>query len=81
MGAGWTLQELIDAGMSVTAGCLDCNRHQKLDLPALQDRLDADAPAMEWDLRPKMKCAVCGGRRVTLTYSPNTSPKDHRKSK
>ncbi|WP_176479271.1 hypothetical protein [Mesorhizobium sp. WSM3860] len=73
---GWTLQELIDAGMSVTAVCLDCHRHQALDLPALRDRFGANAPAMEWDLRPRMKCAICGGRRVTLTYSPDTSPKD-----
>ncbi|WP_206519959.1 hypothetical protein, partial [Mesorhizobium sp. M1A.F.Ca.IN.020.03.1.1] len=33
---GWTLQELIDADMSVTGGCLDCHRHQSLDLPALR---------------------------------------------
>ncbi|WP_245491825.1 MULTISPECIES: hypothetical protein, partial [unclassified Mesorhizobium] len=77
----WTLQALIDAGMSVTGGCLDCHRHQKLDLPALRNRFGADAPAMEWNLKPKMKCAVCGGRRITLTYSPDTSPKDlNRKS-
>ncbi|WP_197504238.1 hypothetical protein [Mesorhizobium sp. WSM3873] len=35
---------------------------------------------MEWDLRPKMKCAVCGGKRITLTYSPDTSPKDLNKA-
>ncbi|RWI97922.1 MAG: hypothetical protein E5X33_09050 [Mesorhizobium sp.] len=79
MGNGWTLQELIDARMSVTAGYLDCHRHQRLDLSALRDRFGPDAPAMEWDLRP-MKCAVCGGKRITLTYSPDTRPKDlHRK--
>lgn len=33
---GWTLQELIDAGMSATAGCLDCRRHARL--PAVRDR-------------------------------------------
>ncbi|WP_301004913.1 hypothetical protein, partial [Mesorhizobium sp.] len=80
VGNGWTLQELIDARMSVTAGYLDCHRHQRLDLSALRDRFGPDAPAMEWDLRPKMKCAVCGGKRITLTYSPDTRPKDlHRK--
>ncbi|PBB78176.1 hypothetical protein CK218_25635 [Mesorhizobium sp. WSM3879] len=76
MSDGWTFRELIEAGMSVTGGCLDCHRHQKLDLPAVRDRFGADAPAMEWDLRPRMKCAVCGGKRITLTYSPDTSPKD-----
>ncbi|WP_245429369.1 hypothetical protein [Mesorhizobium sp. WSM3860] len=75
MDNGWTLQELVDARMSVTAGCLDCHRHQKLDLQALRDRFGPVAPAMEWDLRPKMKCAACGGKRITLTYSPDTSPK------
>ncbi|RUV10591.1 MULTISPECIES: hypothetical protein [unclassified Mesorhizobium] len=80
MSDGWTLQGLIEAGMSVTAGCLHCNRHQRLDLPALRDRLGPDAPAMEWNLRPKMKCASCGSKRVTLTYSPDTSPKDLNKS-
>ncbi|WP_278055094.1 MULTISPECIES: hypothetical protein [unclassified Mesorhizobium] len=80
MSDGWTFQELIEAGMSVTGGCLDCRRHHKLDLPALRDRFGADAPAMEWDLRPRMKCGVCGGKRITLTYSPDTSPKElHRK--
>ncbi|RWG54856.1 MAG: hypothetical protein EOQ64_18840 [Mesorhizobium sp.] len=77
----WTLQQLIGGRMTVTVGCLDCNRHQRLDLPALRDRFGPDAPAMEWDLRPRMKCAVCGGRRVTLTYSPDTSPKDLNKSR
>ncbi|MDG4903539.1 MULTISPECIES: hypothetical protein [unclassified Mesorhizobium] len=76
MSDGWTLQGLIDAGMPVTGGCLDCHRHQKLDLAALRDRFGADAPVMEWDLKPKMKCAVCGGKRITLKYSPDTSPKD-----
>ncbi|TIQ10998.1 hypothetical protein [Mesorhizobium sp.] len=80
MSTGWTLKELIDAGMSVTGGCLDCHRHQKLDLAALRILFGADAPAMEWDLKPRMKCAVCGGKRITLTYSRDTRPKDlHRK--
>ncbi|RWE30046.1 hypothetical protein EN844_09070 [Mesorhizobium sp. M3A.F.Ca.ET.201.01.1.1] len=69
-----TLQKLID-GRSITAGCLDCHRHQKFDLPALRDSLGPGAPAMEWDIRPKMKCAICGGKRVTLSYTPDTSPK------
>ncbi|RWB65449.1 hypothetical protein [Mesorhizobium sp.] len=75
---GWTLQKLIDGRMSITAGCLDCHRHRNLDLAALRDRLGADAPAMEWDMRPRMKCAECGGRRITLTYTPDTSPKNLR---
>lgn len=72
---GRTLQGRIDVGMAVTGGCLDCHRHQRLDPPALRDRFGPDAPAMTWDLRPKMKCAVCGGKRITLTYSPGPSPK------
>ncbi|RWI95466.1 MAG: hypothetical protein EOR22_09050 [Mesorhizobium sp.] len=59
--AGWTLQTLIDAGMSVTGGCLDCHRHQKLDLPALRDRFGADAPAMEWGSPAENE--MCGLRR------------------
>ncbi|OBQ81577.1 hypothetical protein [Mesorhizobium sp. WSM3873] len=43
MSDGWTFRELIEAGMSVTGGCLDCHRYQKLDLPALRDRFGADA--------------------------------------
>ncbi|MDG4902787.1 MULTISPECIES: hypothetical protein [unclassified Mesorhizobium] len=60
-------QALIDAGMSVTGGC-------SLDLTALRDSFSADAPAMEWDLKPRLKCGVCGGKRVTLTYTPDTQP-------
>ncbi|RWM28486.1 MAG: hypothetical protein EOR74_09150 [Mesorhizobium sp.] len=81
MGNTWTLQELIDAGMSVTASCLDCRHGRELDLSgALRDRLGPDASVMEWDLRPKMKCAVCGSKRVALTYTPDTSPAAHAKS-
>ncbi|PBB88983.1 hypothetical protein CK215_30085 [Mesorhizobium sp. WSM3864] len=47
------------------------------DLPALRDRFGPDVPATEWDLQLKMKCTMCGGKRITLTYSPETSPKDH----
>ncbi|OBQ96261.1 hypothetical protein [Mesorhizobium sp. AA23] len=39
---GWTLQGLMDAGMSVTGGC-SIAIHQKLDLEALRDRFGADA--------------------------------------
>lgn len=81
MGNTWTLQELIDAGMAITASCLDCRRSREIDLPALRDRLGPDASVMEWDLRPKMKCALCGGKRVVLTYTPDTTPTDHRKCK
>ncbi|WP_292501228.1 hypothetical protein [Mesorhizobium sp.] len=50
-------------------------------MAALRDRFGPDTPAMEWDLRPKMKCAACGGKRITLTYSPDTSPKDFNQSR
>jgi hypothetical protein len=30
--------------------------------------------AMEWGIIPKLKCAKCGGKRVGLIYTPDTSP-------
>ena len=36
--------------------------NQALDLVKLRDRFGPDAPAMEWDIIPKLKCAKCGSR-------------------
>ncbi|WP_246681144.1 hypothetical protein [Mesorhizobium sp. B2-3-15] len=30
-------------------------------------------PAMEWDLRPKLKCDVCQCKTVGLIYSPDSN--------
>ncbi|PBB31918.1 hypothetical protein [Mesorhizobium sp. WSM3882] len=71
MNNGWTFQELIDAGMSVTGGCLDCHRHQTC-------RPSGTASALM--LRRWMGLAaedeMRGLWRIKLTYSPDTS---HRK--
>lgn len=76
IGNHWTWQSLIDGRMTLTAFCHDpaCNHSQKLDLVKLRDRYGPDASAMEWDVRPKLKCARCQGRRVGLSYTPDTSP-------
>ena len=77
MGKGWTFQRLIDEKMKLTACChhAPCNHHQLLDLLKLRDRFGPDAPAMEWDIRPKLKCGKCGGKAVGLIYSPDTTPR------
>lgn len=77
--ARWTVQGLIDAGMTLHAWCHDpaCHHNARLDLGALRGRLGPDAPAMADDLAPKLRCARCGGRRgkgVGLTYSPDKTP-------
>lgn len=76
MAAGWTYRKLIDEKMTLTAFChhAPCNHHQVLDLAALAARFGPDAPAMEWDIRPKLRCRKCGGNRVGLIYTPDTSP-------
>jgi hypothetical protein len=71
---GWTLQELIDERMTLTAFCRG-NHHQVLDLEALKARLGADAPAMAADLVPRLKCKRCGEKAVGITYSPDSRPK------
>lgn len=78
MATGWTYQKLIDDKMTVTAHChhAPCNHHQALDLKALAKRFGPDAPAMEWDIRPKLKCKKCGGKSVGLIYTPDTSPRN-----
>jgi len=76
MAKGWTWQTLIDGKMTVTAFChhAPCNHSQVLDLEALAARFGPDAPAMEWDIRPKLKCKKCGGTRVGLIYTPDATP-------
>ncbi|WP_292130969.1 hypothetical protein [Mesorhizobium sp.] len=75
-GKNWTWQKLIDERMTLTAFCHNhlCNHSQKLDLAKLRDRFGPDAQAMEWDVRPKLRCARCGGDKVGLSYTPDTSP-------
>jgi hypothetical protein len=58
-----------------------CNHSQVLDLVKLRVRFGPDAPAMEWNLKPKLKCAVHGGRKVGLIYTPDTSPNAYGKAK
>jgi hypothetical protein len=55
------------------------NHSQMLDLVKL--RFGPDAPAMANDLIPKPKCAKCGGKKVGLIYTPDTSPKAYGKAK
>lgn len=76
MSRGWTFQSLIDDKMSVTAYCHTpaCHHKQELDLKSLRDRFGPDAPAMEWDIRPKLRCKKCDRNNVGLIYTPDTSP-------
>jgi hypothetical protein len=52
-----------------------------LDLVKLRDRFGPDAPAMADNLIRKLKCAKCGGKRVSLIYTPDTSPNAYGKAK
>lgn len=56
-----------------------CLHKQVIDLVKLRDRFGPDAPAMEWDLRPKLRCAKCDG--VDLVYTPDTSPTGYGKAR
>ncbi|MER9190520.1 hypothetical protein [Mesorhizobium australicum] len=71
---GWTFQSLIDAKMAVTAFCnvAACGHTKTLNLENLRQRFGPDAPGMEWDLRPRLKCEVCGSRDVGLIYAPDS---------
>jgi len=76
MAKHWTFQTLIDGTMTVTAFCHNpkCHHSQKLDLEALKHKFGPDAPAMEWDLRPKLSCKKCGNtdpKRFGLSYVPD----------
>ncbi|ANN58683.1 hypothetical protein A9174_19325 [Mesorhizobium loti NZP2037] len=83
MATGWTFQSLIDAKMAVTAHCqtAPCHHRQALDLAKLRNRFGPDTPAMADDLIPRLKCAKCGGRRVGVIYTPDTSPNAYGKAK
>lgn len=69
----WTIQSLIDEKMKLTAHCSSCNNTQDLDLEALKTKLGPDTPAMEWDLRPKLRCSRCRSKKVTLVYAPDSN--------
>lgn len=71
--ASWTIQELINDGMYVTAYCENpqCRHNAELDLEALRDRLGPDHPAMRWDILPKLVCSKCGGRNLDLKCAPD----------
>ena len=71
-----TFRKLIGAKYTVTAYCdaQYCHHYQTLDLEALGERLGMDAEAMASDLIPKLRCAKCGSRKVSLTYTPPTGP-------
>lgn len=76
MAKGWTIQGLIDGKMVVTAFCHNhrCHHNHVLDLQKLKEKLGPDAPAMEWDLRAKLRCRKCGNhdsKRFGLTYVPD----------
>ncbi|WP_246691178.1 MULTISPECIES: hypothetical protein [unclassified Mesorhizobium] len=57
--------------MAVTVFCnvAACGHSNTLNLEKLRDRFGPDAPAMEWDLRPKLKCEA----DVGLIYAPDSS--------
>jgi hypothetical protein len=68
----WTVQKLIDANMTVIAYCraASCHHTQHLDLDALKEWLGPDGAAMANDLKPKLRCALCGEAAIGLIYSP-----------
>jgi hypothetical protein len=72
----WTIEQLIDDGMTLTAYCHApmCHHNQRLDINKLRDKLGPDAPAMSDDLVPKLRCIKCGGRKVGLIYTPPEMP-------
>ena len=66
----WTLQSLIDGGMTVTTPHCQrpsCNHNQPLDLVRLKDLLGPDTPMAD-DLKPRLKCVAA--RQSGLIYSP-----------
>ena len=75
--AVWTIQDLIDQRMTLTACCRN-NHHQVLDLRSLRERLGQGAPAMSTDLMPRLFCRRCGAKATGITYSPNTRPEGMR---
>ncbi|WP_457940830.1 hypothetical protein [Mesorhizobium sp. 10J20-29] len=70
----WTLAELISEDMTITAYCeaQGCHHNRTVDLELLQAMLGERAPAMAADIAPKLKCSKCGGKNVSLIYSPRT---------
>jgi len=69
----WTVQKLIDEKIGIHVYCMDkdCRHHVDLDLAAVKAKLGPDAPMMRDDLLPRLKCTVCGGKRIDLTYAPS----------
>lgn len=76
--AYWTVQQLIDEGMTLHAYCHNprCHHNKRIDLNVLLDKLGPDAPAMADDLAPKMRCEKCKGKAVGLIYAPDKTTGD-----
>lgn len=71
---GETIQTFIDSGDKLRVYCHNsgCNRHAELDMMALRDKLGPDHGAMHEDLVPKLRCSICGGKKVGLIRTPGT---------
>ncbi|MEX0408905.1 hypothetical protein ABGN05_25015 [Aquibium sp. LZ166] len=69
-----TVQELIDEGYTLHAGCKEntCLRTRPLDLIALRDRLGPEHGTLHHNLAPKLRCSTCGSKNVGLIVSPLT---------
>jgi DNA-directed RNA polymerase subunit RPC12/RpoP len=61
-----TIGDFIDAGYDYTVTCSDCGRHNNLNLVALAERLGRDHSALASDLSKRMRCKVCGSKRMTF---------------
>ena len=73
-GLTWTLTELIAEDMTITAHCQSagCHHKQNVDLQWLAAKWGPDARAMAADIAPRLTCSKCGGKDVSLIYSPRT---------
>jgi hypothetical protein len=72
-----TIQELIDHRYSVTIYCHNprCHHRADLDLVKLRTRLGPDHGMLFDDIKHKLVCGKCGGKRFGMTNQPRTMDK------
>ncbi|HEV7345451.1 MAG TPA: hypothetical protein VGN60_07445 [Devosia sp.] len=72
------LGTLRDKGYQLTAYCNaeDCRHSAGVDLDLMVDRLGRDFVAIgdPQPLAPRLRCAVCGGKDLTIHVTPPTDP-------
>lgn len=61
-----SLRDMVEEGESVRLFCLDCGRDRTVALSAIVSDRDMDSEATLRDIKQRLRCSRCEGRRVEV---------------